>query len=175
MKNIAKKNGNGENAIGIVTSSLVKIYRDSSTLTIPLELIKKTFLYKRKKYHKNYLFFIVAIALTFAVDYLFLKTTANLILFQVLTAFIIALMIKDYEYKLLIVKEFDFIELKIKEAILEDAVELVQLIHKNMPITENKIKNNKAKASLTIKPKSIVSNFVSDDFKSDQLETNSML
>ena len=84
-------------------------------------------------------------------------------------------MIKDYEYKLLIVKEFDFIELKIKEAILEDAVELVQLIHKNMPIVENKIKNNKAKASLTIKPKSIVSNFVSDDFKSDQLETNSML
>mgnify|MGYP000036975089 CR=1 FL=1 len=175
MKNIARKYGNDENTIGIVSSSLVKIYRDATNITIPLELIKKTFLYKRKKYHKNYLFFFCALVLTFAVDYLFFKTTASLIFFQVLTAFVIALVIKDYEYKLLIVKEFDFIELKIDEATLEDAVELIQLINKNKPLVENKVNNNKAKTNLTIKSKSLVTNFVSDEYNRDQLETNSLL
>ncbi|MEC4049943.1 hypothetical protein OX284_010925 [Flavobacterium sp. SUN046] len=85
--------------------------------------------------------------------------------FQLLIAFVIALLIKDYEYKLLIVKEFDYIELKIEKEIIEDAIELVQLINKNKPVIENKVNKNKAKTSLTIKPNSLVANFVSDDYK----------
>ncbi len=158
-------NAKDGNAIGIVNSSTVEIYKNQNRISIPIELIKKTFLFKRKKLHKNYLFFFIAVPLTYLVDYALFTTTTNLMFFQLLIAFVIALLIKDYEYKLLIVKEFDYIELKIEKKIIEDAIELVQLINKNKPVIENKVNKNKAKASLTIKPNSLVANFVSDDYK----------
>lgn len=131
MKETVKNNSVFESKIGAIANDQLSIYLDNNKITIPIDSIKKTMLFRRKKLHKNYIFFFtstVLIAATF-----FISGTISIVALGLfLVSIIITFLIKDFDYIFLIVKDYDFFEIKINKEYVEEAKKMTNLLKKRI-------------------------------------------
>lgn len=150
--------------IEFIDSKRIQISSNHNTVTIPLELVRKIFMYKRRKFHKNYLFFFSMLFVTYLVDNIFFNASVSLILSQSVFALVISFLIKDYEFKLLIVKEFDFVELVVDSTAVELTKNFVQRINRKIPSSRKAFRFHKSEKNIALPTNRIRTNFVADEF-----------
>ncbi len=121
-----------KNCLGELMEDDLKIYQNHSKVIIPLNSIKKTSLYKRQKFHKNYIFFFSTLAIIFCFNSFVIRQPFFSLLTQSLVAFILTFIITDYQYTYIIVKEHGYIALKIKKTEVNDAKKLQRKINERI-------------------------------------------
>lgn len=114
------------NNFGFIKDDKIEINSYNRILSISIKHIRKVFLLKTRVLYWNFLF------LFFSFSFLSLLFTFNMsfifqlfIYFLILSAFIISLLFRSYQYKFVMLKKYDFMELIINKSSIDDVKKFV--------------------------------------------------
>ena len=119
------------NHFGVINDGKININFQNRNVTIKLEDIIKILFLKRRKLHWNVFFIFIStffFIVLYSVNLVFIFQL--LILGMGLITLIMSLIFREYQYKFVLIKRYDFIELVIKKHLISDVENLVLQFNK---------------------------------------------
>lgn len=120
-----------DNKFASIKGDLVTINHHGKIVSMNLRDIRKIRFLKRRKLHWNFLFFLLSARLLVLVFSNTMDVIVDLPFFLVAMSLgVLAFFLKIYQYEFLMIKKYDFVEMKINEKCIEDVELLIFNIKK---------------------------------------------